>query len=177
MTLTSILAREPCIVTVLPGEGFAIPNIDYNRYGSDAEKANASVNAIIDVLSMPYILDAFTNHNDRRAWRSSVLERHPHIDHEELQRDALSAGNWGPIFMHLRLIGRYEQRTQTPNATYIASTEGIVRNVSMFTPCTGDAYITPYDRMAAMEKYDFVKGLKIRVHNALLQLERAQGQE
>jgi len=171
VTLTSILAREQCIITVLPGEGFAAPNIDYKRYSGDAEKANASVSTILDVLSMPYIVDAFTEHDDRRTWRSNVLERHPHIDHEELQRDALSAGNWGPIFMHLRLLGRYEQRTGTPNAAYLASTEEIVQKVSMFTPCTGDEYVTPYDRMTAMEKYDFVKDLKSRVHNALRQLE------
>lgn len=171
MTLTSILAREPCIITVLPGEGFTTPNIDYKRYGNDAEKANASVGTIIDVLSMPYIVDAFTDHSDRRRWRSSVLERYPHIDHEELQRDALSAGNWGPIFMHLRLIGRYEQRTGTPNKAYISSTEGMMQNVSMFTPSTGDEYITPYDRMNTLDKIEFIRGLKAKTHQSLLLLE------
>lgn len=172
MTLDTIVDSDAHIALRIPSEEYPTPAIDLARYGTNATSAAESIASIMNVLRMPYIVDDFTDHAERREWQTQLEEHHPGIYERVLNMNALSGGNWTGVFFPLRLLGKYEERTATPNKEYLSAVEELMKSLSEFraAPTRGDGPVTLYDKRTVDEKIAFIQDLKRRTYETLSHL-------
>ena len=94
LTIEERLLQDPYILSYEPGRRWDFPQVDFSAYDPSAvEFMSESVAHLQAVLSAPYVVDVFTDHDARRAWRGQLdHDVSQHLQSNSLRRGRLSQG-------------------------------------------------------------------------------------
>ena len=171
--IEKILKAQPEIVEILHDEERAIPEIDYSNFAENFRaKAAEYLGDIVGFLHLPYIIDKFTDHNDRRAWRINLTSRLAGRNGENLAKKVFDYYEKGSLrgtthfnyiagFVHM-LNENYTGKNLEFNqiaARIIGSIESVGR--------PGENNVAAYHLITTPARIHYIRGLKQDIYALL----------
>lgn len=154
------------IVRVIPAETWLIPGCNYSNFAPEHEDSATFTNQTLrEFLWLPYVVDDFENHEERRRWRLS--RRVEGLDVVDVGVNALRLNSLIGVNYAVQLIDRLYAG---PNGDEVS---GAIAMVNAHTPVySGCPATRPYDKLDTSDKICFVKEMKSDVFELLKALSR-----
>lgn len=163
-TLEELATKYPQQITqIIPGEQWEFPQINYELF-SQEERASTRefVEGLQEIMSYPYVVDSFPEHNARRVWRDRLDQRERElVERNSLRINATIQGIKGSVEIIQLAYQCTDERVKQKAEEIDRATE--IRG--------------KYDTFTTEEKIRYVRNLKQKVYEfleCLAQLEHAE---
>ena len=156
MVLATLRADNHVVLIEGP-EGYVLPEISLDQYSVEEQQYVSEIQSSLgEFFEAPYIVDDFTDHNQRVKWNGDDL-RFSYDCRAFLQKNALRVNSLNPVISSVELLIEMSER-QLPKARRLFGQLSVERQVLIEKR---------YDFMTNGEKHQFVKGIKAKVHATL----------
>jgi len=92
IALEQVLAQDPHIVSIIPSKYTIPPDVDYSLFELESQTIiDHGLDVIKTYLQYNIIIDNFTTHEERRAWRKTLsAEVHSYYKQNKLRRNPIT---------------------------------------------------------------------------------------